>query len=96
MFKEFEINLRAAGANHPPGGIGGKGAGDGAVFGVVGTILGDASIPQGVKLCRFGVFTGIGGGGGMGGPAVLVGVIGGNGGGGGIPDLSRGTTGIFF
>lgn len=85
--------LRAAGLNHPPGGIGGNGAGDGAVFGVVGTILGDASIPQGVKLCRFGVITagGIGGGGGgIGKAGVRVGVIGGNGGGGGIENFGMG------
>lgn len=72
--------------NQPSGGIGGSGAGDCADFGVLGTILGDASIPQGVKLCRCGVVDdGIGGGGGgVGKAGALVGVMGGKGGGGGI------------
>ena len=69
--------------NHPPGGIGGNGAGDATAFGVVGIIFGDASIPHGVKLCLFGVLVkGNGGGGGI--QCPLIGV--GNGGGGGIFD----------
>lgn len=82
---KFILYLRAAGLNHPPGGIGGNGAGDGTDFGVDGTMLGDASIPHGVKLCLLGVlFNGIGGGGGGGIFMILEGVIGGSGGGGGI------------